>query len=138
RYLLLALQIREPVLNIAGGVVLFLIVIRMIFTPEKGIFGATVAGEPLVVPIATPLLAGPSAIAVVLLLASNDPGLLGQWCAALGVVLGVTTATLVGGVALFRVLGQRGAVAVQKLMGMILIAVAIQLFIGGIERYLGM
>ncbi len=136
RYLLNVLGIREPVLTVAGGVVLFLIAIRMIFTPKDGIFGAGPEGEPFVVPLATPFLAGPSAMAVVLLLASSNPDRLVDWSIALGIVWGViVTALLVSGW-LLRVLGERGATAVQKLMGMILTAVAIQLLFTGMETYL--
>jgi small neutral amino acid transporter SnatA (MarC family) len=138
RYLLEVLRIREPILTVAGGVVLFLIAIRMIFTPKDGIFGAGPEGEPFVVPLATPFLAGPSAMAVVLLLASSNPDRLWDWTAAIGIVWAViVTALLVGGW-LARVLGDRGATAVQKLMGMILTAVAIQLLFSGMEIYLKM
>jgi multiple antibiotic resistance protein len=138
RYLLEVLSIREPILTVAGGVVLFLIAIRMIFTPKDGIFGAGPAGEPFVVPLATPFLAGPSAMAVVLLLASSNPGRLVDWTIALGIVWLVIVVSLLVGGWLGRVLGDRGATAVQKLMGMILTAVAIQLLFSGMETYLKM
>jgi small neutral amino acid transporter SnatA (MarC family) len=136
RYLLQVLGIREPILTVAGGVVLFLIAVRLIFTPKDGIFGAGPAGEPLVVPIATPFLAGPSAMAVVLLLASSDPNRLADWSIALGIVWVVIASAMLAGGYLGRALGERGATAVQKLMGMILTAVAIQLLFNGMEAYL--
>jgi len=136
RHLLGVLSIREPVLSVAGGVVLFLIAIRMIFTPKDGIFGSGPEGEPFVVPLATPFLAGPSAMAVVLLLASSNPDRLLDWTIALGIVWAVIVTSLLVGGWLARVLGERGATAVQKLMGMILTAVAIQLLFSGMEAYL--
>ncbi len=136
RYLLGVLGIREPVLTVAGGVVLFLIAVRLIFTPKDGIFGAGPEGEPFVVPLATPFLAGPSAMAVVLLLASSKPDRLLDWTIALGIVWAVIVTALFVGGWLVRVLGDRGATAVQKLMGMILTAVAIQLLFNGMEAYL--
>lgn len=136
RPLMSALQIREPVLSIAGGVVLFLIALRMIFTPEEGIFGATVEGEPCIVPIATPLLAGPSAMAVVMLLASREPDRLLDWSIALAIVWAVLAVALQLGTLLSRFLGTRGTAAIQKLMGMILTILSIQLLISGVEAYL--
>ena len=56
RYLLDAVGIRKPALAIAGGVVMFLIALRMIFMPKEGLFPDHLGGEPLVVPIATPML----------------------------------------------------------------------------------
>ena len=136
RPIMSALQIREPVLSIAGGVVLFLIALRMIFTPEEGIFGTTVEGEPFIVPIATPLLAGPSAMAVVMLLASREPDRLLDWSIALGIVWAVLAVALQAGSLLSQFLGSRGTAAIQKLMGMILTILSIQLFISGVEAYL--
>jgi small neutral amino acid transporter SnatA (MarC family) len=138
RYLLDVLRIREPILTVAGGVVLFLIAIRMIFTPKDGIFGSAAEGEPFIVPLATPFLAGPSAMAVVLLLASSEQGRLVDWTVAIAIVWAIIVTSLLVGGWLARVLGDRGATAVQKLMGMILTAVAIQLLFNGMETYLKM
>jgi len=136
RYLLDAVGIREPALAIAGGVVMFLIALRMIFTPKEGLFPHNLSGEPLVVPIATPLMAGPSAISVVLLLASHDPTRIGEWSIALVIVCTVMAMSMLAGQLLGKALGEKGAAAVQKLLGMILTAVAIQMLITGMENYL--
>ena len=88
------------------------------------------------VPIATPLLAGPSAISVVLLLASHDPSRIGDWSIALVIVWAVTALAMLAGQPLGRALGEKGAAAVQKLLGMILTAVAVQMLITGVENYL--
>lgn len=136
RYLLNLLEIREPVLSAAGGVVLFLIALRMIFTPKEGLFGADAIGEPCVVPIATPLLAGPSAVSVVMLLASSDPGRLTEWSLALVIAWAVVVVTLLASDPLTRALGRNGSVAVQKLMGMLLTVIAVQLLATGIDQFL--
>jgi multiple antibiotic resistance protein len=136
RYMLDAMGIREPALAIAGGVVMLLIALRMIFMSEKDLFADDLSGEPLVVPIATPLMAGPSAISVVLLLASHDPTRIGEWSIALVIVCTLMAMSMLTGQLLGKALGEKGAAAVQKLLGMILTAVAIQMLITGIENYL--
>jgi multiple antibiotic resistance protein len=136
RYLLAVLQIQEPVLSIAGGVVLFMIAIKMVFQSSEGMFGGTGQEEPLVVPIAVPMLAGPSAIAVVLLLASKDPARMGEWIVAVVTVCLVAIPILVAGDRLGRLIGERGALAVEKLMGILLTVLSIQLLLSGVEDYL--
>ncbi len=137
KHLLSVLNINEPALTISGAVVLFLISIRMIFTPKEGIFGDTIEGEPFIFPIATPFLAGPSAIAIVLLLASKNPDRHFDWLIALFIIWVITLICLLAGNLIFKVFRKRGALALQKLLGMILITLSIQLFIDGIKDYLG-
>src|SRR5258705_10480313 len=91
-------------LNLAGGVILFLIALRMIFHGPEGIFGETAYGEPFIVPLAIPSIAGPAAIATVLLLVSREPQRLPEWLLAVTVavaaglvVLGVAGGTSRGG-----------------------------------------
>src|SRR5213596_2407236 len=69
----------ERSLNLAGGVILFLIALRMIFHGPEGIFGDTASGEPFIVPLAIPSIAGPAAIATVILLVSRAPQRLPEW-----------------------------------------------------------
>ena len=71
QYLLLWLNLRQEAVSIAGGIVLFLISLRMIFSTEKGIIGEMPAEEPFFVPLAVPLLAGPSTLAMLILLARS-------------------------------------------------------------------
>jgi multiple antibiotic resistance protein len=135
RYVLDVLQISEPALSIAGGVILFLIALKMIFASSQDIFGGMPEGEPLVVPLATPLIAGPSAMATVLLLMARQPGRWPGWLAAL------VGAWFAAGIVLFlaewfgRVLGKRGITALQRLMGMILTTVAVQMFLTGAHTF---
>ena len=77
------MHLSETSLTIAGGVILFLIALRMVFSHPEGIFGAPVGSEPFVVPLAIPAIAGPSALATVMLMVSRDPAHTGVWAAAL-------------------------------------------------------
>lgn len=135
RYLLEVLYISEPALSIAGGIILFLIALKMIFADVQEIFRHSPDGEPFVVPLAVPLIAGPSAMATVLLLMAREPGRWPEWLAA---VLG---AWLVSGVILLsasffsRILGRRGLTAMERLMGMLLTTVAVQMFLQGIQQF---
>ena len=71
-------------LQIAGGVILFLIALRMVFPPPEAAT-PVMQGEPLIVPLAVPALAGPSALATVMLLVSEAPERRMEWIAALSV-----------------------------------------------------
>jgi len=136
RGLLAALQIEEPSLTVAGGVILFLIALRMIFPHEGGLFGDSPGGEPLVVPLATPLIAGPSAMTTVLLFASREPARILEWAGAVGLATAVSTVALLGSEPLARILGERGLHALQRLMGMLLTALAVQMFLTGVRQFL--
>lgn len=130
------LQISEPALSISGGIVLFLIALRMIFLDPSEIFGRGPEGEPYFVPLAVPLVAGPSALATILLLRAQDPAGWPKW---LGAVL---LAWLTGAIVLLAAdpvtacLGRRGATAVQRLMGMLLTTVSVQMFLSGLRKFL--
>jgi multiple antibiotic resistance protein len=136
RYLLGMLAISKEALGIAGGVVLFLIALRMIFPPAGGMFGPSLHGEPFVVPIAIPLIAGPSALATVMLLATREPSRLLAWAAALAGAWCVSTIVLVSAEGLGRVLRPRGLIAMERLMGMILMTVAVQMLLSGVREFL--
>ncbi len=136
RYLMRILGIEDPALSIAGGIILFLIALRMIFVRSEAIFGETPDGEPFVVPLAVPFIAGPSALTTVLLLATRDPGLWPQWLAALGAAWLVSLVVLVSATALSRMLGVRVLAAFERLMGMLLTAIAVQMFLTGLRQFM--
>ncbi len=123
-------------LQIAGGVILFLIALRMIFPPPAQETEA-VAGEPLIVPLAIPALAGPSALATVMLLVSQAPERRWEWIAALVVTMLVCALVLVLAERIQRVLGDRFIVAVERLMGLILVAVAVEMLLRGFRIFAG-
>ncbi len=123
-------------LQIAGGVILFLIALRMIFPPPQ-IATAEPLTEPLIVPLAIPALAGPSALATVMLLVSQAPERRWEWVAALSVTMLVCAVVLVLAERIQRVLGERFIVAVERLMGLILVAVAVEMLLRGVQVFAG-
>jgi MarC family membrane protein len=130
------MHLSETSLSIAGGVILFMIAIRMVFGTAESAFGAP-AGEPLFVPLAVPLIAGPSALATVMLLATRDPGKVGMWALAITVTMVLTTVILVSGDLLQRWLGERAMQALERLMGLILTAIAVEMLLTGIRDFVG-
>lgn len=135
--LLRLLNISEPALTIAGGVVLFLIALRMIFPPAGGHSSEQVEGEPFIVPLAIPYVAGPSVLATELLLMSREPGRWTTWLIAVTIAWAATAVILLMASRVRGYLGQKGVIAMERLMGMVLVAIAIQMFLSGIERYIG-
>jgi len=136
QFLLGLLHISEPALTIAGGVILFLIALRMVFpSPERSLH-EEVEGEPFLVPLAIPYVAGPSLLAAELLLMSREPQRWGEWLVALSLAWLATAIIVLLGSRLSSYLGPRGLIALERLTGMILVAIAIQMFLAGIERYI--
>ena len=122
-------------LQIAGGVILFLIALRMIFPPPVVDDLQGLQSQPLIVPLAIPALAGPSALATVLLLVSQAPERRWEWIAALSVTMAVCAVVLVLAERIQRVLGERFVVAVERLMGLILVAVAVEMLLRGVKEF---
>ena len=131
-----ALGLSDVSLQIGGGVILFLIALRMVFPVPEGIFGATPGGEPFIVPLAIPAIAGPSALATVLLLVSRDPTRLFEWVGALTVALATSAVVLVFSERLQRRLGERAVIAFERLMGLVLIAIAVEMILKGIRAFI--
>ena len=129
------LGLSDPSLTIAGGVILFLIALRMIFRRPEGIFGDAVGSEPFIVPLAIPSIAGPAAIATVMLLASRAPQRLLEWCLAVSVAMLATAALLVSAGRLAKLAGEQGLLAFERLMGLILTAIAVEMLLRGIETF---
>ena len=135
RGFLALLHLSDESLTIAGGVILFLIALRMVFPRPEGVFGAVEGGEPLLVPLAVPMIAGPSALATVMLLASRNPDHLGNAVLALTIAMGFTTLVLLGAYRLQDVMGERAMVALERLMGLVLTALAVEMLLGGIRNF---
>jgi MarC family membrane protein len=137
QYMLKVLQLKQESVSIAGGIILFLIGVKMVFPPkEGGIFGGSGEGEPFIVPMAIPGVAGPSAMAALLLLTNTQPGKLLQWSAALFVAWFATAVILLSATVLFKWLGESVLTALERLMGMILVALSVQMFLDGLTAYL--
>ena len=135
RALLDLLGISGPSLTIAGGVILFLIALRMIFRSAEGLFGELPGGEPFIVPLAIPAIAGPAAIATVILMVSRAPERLLEWCAALTVAMLITLGLLLGAERVAKLAGERGLLAFERLMGLILTAIAVEMLLRGIQEF---
>lgn len=132
------LSITQPALSISGGIILFLIAIKMIFPTQYGEnlrSREPVSGEPFIVPLAIPLIAGPSAMATILLFANKSPDQLMTCFAALTIASIACTTTLLFASQLRKILGQKGIIALERLMGMILTTLAVQMFLNGIGLY---
>jgi multiple antibiotic resistance protein len=136
QYALSLLGLRQESVSIAGGIILFLIALRMVFPGRDGFAEVELEGEPLLVPLAVPLIAGPSLLAVLLLFATAEPQHLFKILAAAVIAWVATLIVLLSSTFLIRFLTRRGLIAVERLMGMILVAMAIQLFLDGVSGYL--
>jgi MarC family membrane protein len=135
KQLLALLGLSDSSLNIAGGVILFLIALRMIFKHPEGIFGDVIAGEPFIVPLAIPSIAGPTALATIVLMVSRAPERMVEWVVALAVAMAITLAVLVFAERISKWVGERGLLAVERLMGLVLTAIAVEMLLRGVEAF---
>ncbi|MDO8695931.1 MAG: MarC family protein [Pseudomonas sp.] len=121
---------------IAGGIILFVIAMRMIFPGPQGVLGDLPEGEPMLVPLATPALAGPSALAMLMTLRNTYTGEL--WELYLGVFLAwaATALILLQATALQRYLGPRGLSAIERLTGMLLIMLSVDMLLDNLQSIL--
>lgn len=130
------LHLSETSLEIAGGVILFMIALRMVFPRPEGIFGDPPGTEPFLVPLAIPSIAGPSALATVMLMVSRDPAHIVDWVIALTAAMAVTALVLVGAHRLQQLLGERVVIAFERLMGLVLTALAVEMLLGGVRSFI--
>jgi MarC family membrane protein len=129
-----AMSLSDVSLQIGGAVVLFLIALRMIFPPPSVPQDSSVpVAEPLIVPLAIPALAGPSAMATVLLLVSQAPERRLEWVAALTVTMAVCAVVLLLAERLQRLVGLRVVSAFERLMGLILVSISVEMLIRGLK-----
>jgi small neutral amino acid transporter SnatA (MarC family) len=129
------IHLSERSLQVAGGVILFMVAVRLVFPGPTGVFGDLGDRPPWIFPLAIPLIAGPSAMATVLLMASRQPERMPEWIAALVCAMLITTIVLASGGWLLRMLGEAALSAIEKLMGLILTAVAVEMILAGIHQY---
>ncbi len=135
-HILHALHLRQESVAIGGGIVLFLIGVRMIFPPSDGVFGELPDGEPFIVPLAIPSVAGPSTMAALMLLAQDHPNRTVDWSIALLIAWLATSVILFCSTALYRLLGKGVLIAFERLMGMLLIALSVQMILDGVKEAL--
>lgn len=135
QYILSGLGISQAALRIAGGIILFLIALRMIFPAEEKTTREAQAQEPYIVPLAVPMIAGPSAMATVILFGTQNPSHLELLTVALALSSLISTAILLFATPLRILLGARGLTAIERLMGLLLTTIAIQMFLDGINQF---
>jgi multiple antibiotic resistance protein len=121
-------------IRIAGGVVLFLIALRMVFPTQGGPFGDSgLSSEPFIVPLAVPAVAGPAALSVVVLLREANPEAISTLFGAVSVAWFASALILTGAPQLQRVLRAEGIVAMERLMGLLLVVIAVQMFVDALR-----
>ncbi len=127
------LHLQQEAVTISGGIILLIIGLRMIFPKPEGIMGANPDGEPFLVPIAIPLIAGPSVLAMLILMTQSNPGNMSNWFMAVVLAWIASSAILLAAPYLLRVLKLKGLTALERLMGMLLVMMAVQMLINGIR-----
>jgi len=134
RHILSLFGISQSSLGIAGGIILLMIAIKMVFSGSENIFEDTAKGIPFIVPLAVPLVAGPSAITTVILLMAKEPARWPEWLIALFCAWFVSGVLLFFSVRLSVLLGDKVLKAIERLMGLILTAVAVEMFVTGLQQ----
>jgi len=137
RYVLQMLEIEQSSLGVTGGIILFIIAIRMIFPGTKPLFSHNETTEPLIVPLAVPMLAGPSAIAAVILFMAQEPNRWVEWTFVVFIACLISGVILVSSETLGRKLGNRALIAIERLMGIILVMVSVDFILDGIKQTFG-
>jgi multiple antibiotic resistance protein len=136
QYLLSWFHITDPALTVSGGVILFLIAIRMVFPSHEKPLQEGIDGEPFIVPLAIPYVVGPSAIATVMLMMTRSPERWPEWLMAVFLAWLASSLILFFATKLKRFLSQRVLIAIERLMGMLLITLAVQMLMTGIHQFM--
>lgn len=136
-FFLRAMQISDVALRFAGGLILLLIAIKMVFGRAGQMFEGTPDGEPLIVPLAVPYIAGPTTTAMILVLVGQEPGRWPEWLLSLFLAWLASTVILLSSTRLAILMGARVMCAVERLMGLILTAISAEMFLRGIHDVLG-
>lgn len=129
------LGLSQPALSAAGGIILMIIALRMVFPSREHSLHEEVSAEPFIVPLAIPYIAGPSALATVLLLMSREPQRWMEWTGALLLAWGLCLPIMLAAVRLRTVLGERGLTAIERLMGLILVTIAVDMLMTGVSQW---
>ncbi len=130
------LHVQPETLSISGGIILFIIAIKMIFPSAGSITGLAAGEEPFIVPMAIPMIAGPSVIAALILLSTQHPDNMLELSAAVLLAWGATFFILMFYCCFLRIVWQPGLKAVQRLLCLLLIMISTQMFLDGIKAYI--
>lgn len=136
RPFLAAVGLSDAALSIGGSVIVMLMAIRMVFPTKEGVFGETPGGEPYIVPIAIPAIAGPSTIATIMMLAASQPDRLFEWGLVVFITCAASFVVLASADWLERHMGEKLTLAFERLTGLLLAMMATQMFLGGFSSYL--
>ena len=134
-HLLKFMGLSSPALSIAGGVLLFIISLRMIFPTTELIPSQAITHIPIIVPLAIPMVAGPSTISALLLLSSNQSGRLLEWGISLFIAWLISTIVLIFSPYFLKIIGPQLTVAIERLMGMVLVILATQMLLNGVRLF---
>ena len=133
--ILTSLSISDYSLLMTGGIILFILSLKMIFPPEKeAAMDYPQEKEPFIVPLAIPLVAGPAVLAAIVLYSKQNEG---NFITPLAIVIAwaLSTAVLLCSSLLKRVMGLKGIIACERLMGLLLVMLSVQMFLGGVTQY---
>ncbi len=130
------LHLDTDAIRVGGGIVLFLIALRLVFPPEKAWAGDQLDGEPFVFPLAVPMIAGPSALATILLLGQTTPADRLSVLIAIACAWVASAIILFGSSGLLKIVGRRGLLAAERLMGMLLVMLSVQMVLEGVRAFL--
>ncbi len=130
------LHVQPETLSISGGVILFIIAIKMIFPSAGSLTGLAAGEEPFIVPLAIPMIAGPSVIAALLLLSNQYPDRMLELSIAVLLAWVGTFVILMFYSFFHRILGERGLKAIERLMGLLLVMISTQMFLDGVKSYM--
>ncbi len=136
QYIMRGLGISEPALSMSGGLILFLIAINMIFPGFGHMNSSETISEPFIVPLAVPLTAGPSAIAVVMLFVSQANASIALCLSAVATAWLVFTLIMLAAPLFMKLFKERGLIAIERLMGMLLTVMSVQMFLQGLAHFL--
>lgn len=136
RFILGMLHVSRAALTAGGGFVLLLIALRMVFPSPENPLREEVMEEPLVVPLAIPYTAGPSMLATELLFMTREPERWPVWLGAVCIAWCASAVILFFATNLKHLLGDRGLTALERLMGMLLVTVGVEMLMQGVSEYL--
>ena len=131
-----ALGLSQAALSMGGGLIVLLMAIRMVFPSKEGVFGEAPGGEPFIVPLAVPAIAGPSTLATILLLVGGDPDRMPEWLLVVVLTCAISAVILVFAERVQKLVGERTTAAFERLMGLILATMAVQMFLTGITQFI--
>ena len=134
-YLFHILEISEKTIYIGSGIILFLVALKILFPTEDSPRAHLPEGEPFIVPLAIPLIAGPSLLTTIMLFSHIEPSVLLMLTAIFSAWL-ISTLILYFAPAIQKIIGSNGLMALERLMGMILILIAIQRFLEGVHLFI--